>query len=239
MLARVRHHANSRYAVVIERELIDDAESQIVRLVITDIPAGVDRAVTKATIDRSGRYFGRDNRKWVDHTVKFAADCSDAVREQIELGTVDEVTFEELEDEAHGEKRVTLRIPKPLFADLTYQANRHSVSFNELCIAALSQIPENLLIVQPTSGTIVRIPQRDAMRALYQIHSGNKSRCIQGWIALYKQGVVAIGKHPDLHPPDIYSPQLWNDGERKGWLTDRIPAEIVAFVRSRMDAEYG
>lgn len=227
---------------VIERELIDEEEHFISQLFVTDVPDNIDRQQIKEAIDKTGRVYGVEGRRWVNHTILPFDRWPDVVRNEYDTkGTELGVQFDDLDAEARGEKRVTLRMEKALHSLLTRQAYEMELSFNDFCLVALewvvSEVDLSGLRKQTKTSSIARrmetssIPQRDAMRALYRLHQGNKDACIKGWIQLYKANLVAVGRNPERYPPDTYAPQLWSDGQNKQWLTDKVSDTVMEIIR--------
>lgn len=117
---------------VLHRILGEDAdETRLLKLRIRDVPENKSRKDIKGTLERAGRVFGEGPVPWGNHVI--------LPRDQwlaLDNDPAETITFSDLADETWGEKRVTLRLPIGLHAQLVKAAG--GKSFNQFVTDALA-----------------------------------------------------------------------------------------------------
>lgn len=117
---------------VLHRILTDDGETRRLRLRLRDVPEGKGRKEIKAALERAGRVFAEGAVAWGNHAVLPRDEWLDLDTEPAET-----LTFTDLLDEARGEKRVTVRLPVGLHAQLVKTAG--AKSFNQFVTDTLAE----------------------------------------------------------------------------------------------------
>lgn len=172
---------------VVHRVLHDEGEDRILRLRITGVAEGVTQEKIRLMLAAAGRVYGEGNRAWGNHQILPRDEWTDRESDPAET-----LSYADLQDEAKGEKRVTLRIPIGLHAALVRAARRKS--FNQFCCdtlgAAIGSAEESLEAAVPrlaatwseneteTRAKINRMASvsradPSALRARYAAHLGN------------------------------------------------------------------
>ena len=142
-------------AYIIFRRMVVDDESvdydDDPSFFVTSVPGNVTRQDVKRAIELARLpecEFSTDNKKpWVNYTIQpyenwsNEAKLSFGLRYQKDAGGLEyhykRVTWEELDEEARGEKRLTLRIDRELYNLAATHAASNRKSVNEVCAIAL------------------------------------------------------------------------------------------------------
>lgn len=67
---------------------------------------------------------------------------------------------------------------------------------------------------------VAKLSHRDFMRRLYREHRGDKDAVCRAYARGEDNGVVVRKSNAHDLSAEQYALALYNDGERKGWLTD-------------------
>lgn len=116
---------------VLHRIATDDGETRRLRLRLRDVPESKGRKDIKLALERAGRVYGEGAIPWGNHTVLPRDEWLDLDNEATET-----LTYADLLDEARGEKRVTVRLPIGLHAQLVKTAG--TKSFNQFVTETLA-----------------------------------------------------------------------------------------------------
>lgn len=116
---------------VLHRIFTEEGETRRLRLRLRDVPEGKGRKEIKVALERAGRVFSEGAIPWGNHAVLPRDEWLD-----LDTDLTDTLTYTDLLDEARGEKRVTVRLPIGLHAQLVKAAG--GKSFNQFVTDTLA-----------------------------------------------------------------------------------------------------
>ncbi|HEY3329772.1 MAG TPA: hypothetical protein VGK19_07120 [Capsulimonadaceae bacterium] len=230
---RVQTKNPNAYAVM-HRIFDFDRDMSTPDLFITNVPRHVTKSEVKDNLDKAQRVFGEIaagtsvKRPWQNYTVQGVDEWDFYTCYDLENDLKPQITYDDLQLEAKGERKVTLRLPVAVCLDLEELADEVAQDLNAYCVDVLSRHSK-------LGRDSTELSHRDAMRALYQIYGGDRESVVQGWVKLFELNLVRIKKNSSGNPPMVYSQLLFQDGiSKKKWLVNPVSDTTMEIVKDAL-----